>query len=543
MSPPRLCALAMLLAPLPAAAATPAEILAALAAADSPALADLVQQTYEGAGLSWDDRLVWRFESYDYTFNYFDPREQLIVLGSVPEAGEIEAYWLNWSRTLTGGRWVPAAFFTDPAEATALARFNQFIIALHEAAHAVTYRYDYGHVARHDYSVNCREFYADRLTAAALDDLAEAAGAFASLRTRYLALIADMDASIAPQLRHSIPSLAALEADCSLIDVAQPTPESLEAYASAFFERHRLLLSVDLPSLAEMAEAHLFPPLAAFMADMPHIPAHPDYRLESIGTVPEFQPVSDFLQGPGHFAPGFADDGQLFLARIDYDAETARIDLHFGPPGALEPVLLAADYPAAARDLQLVNIAPSNPDLFHGLISEPQQGAAVGFTPFTAARTDGQWEVSFGDTLPDMQLARLLLTPSGRLALLASDDAQPWGFNAGWVGVLFDPATGETVATHGYDGLYGLPLAVSDTGQLITIAYDLLYEFETDGRFWVVAGNGLPGLKDGTTPATTELIDPSGARLMPDGTLLFLDAAPDGTSAVIRRLNYPAGGQ
>ena len=61
-------------------------------------------------------------------------------------------------------------------------------------------------------------------------------------RARYLELVTAMGETIPEQYRYHIPDFAALEADCALIDVAQPTPQTMQPYASAYFERYRVLL-------------------------------------------------------------------------------------------------------------------------------------------------------------------------------------------------------------------------------------------------------------------------------------------------------------
>lgn len=531
----RVLLLALVLMATPARAIDPAALLATMERADTAGMTALVEAIYREAGISWNDTLRWTLRGHDYTFNYFDPLEQEIVIGSIPAPGEVAAYWQNWSRTLTGGAWQGEAFFADPAEPAALAAFNGFVIALHEAGHAMTYRYDPGHTARHDYEVNCREFYADRLAAAALDDLAEADPRIAALRQRYVEVMVSMNAAIAEQHRYRIDDLSALAADCALIHVEQPTPETLEPYASAYFERQRLLLGAALPTLRDMAETHLFPQLAQFMAQMPYRAASPGYRLRSIGRVADVSPSNG--DGSGASAAGFDLEGRLYLADLDYDEASGLATLNYGPPGALRPVVDRQPYPVPVAGLGLVGMAPVSADRAF-LVLEEAQGPRSDFALFAADRVGADWQLQRISSVAGMKLAAVLQAPDGRIFVLASDRPARWSFNEGWVAVELDPATLEGKVATPYHGIYGLPLAIADDGDLVTVAYRLLYEFDAEARFDVIAGNHLEGSKDGTDPARTELVDPVAAQLLPDGRLLFLDLGADRQSGTIRELTY-----
>ncbi len=194
--------------------------------------------------------------------NYYSDDELRIVLGAMPAPDEVTRYWLNWSKALTGGQWNPAAFFADATEARRLARFNQFVLAAHEYGHVLSYRYDPNHVERHDYAVNYREFYADRLSTAMVTEAAAADPNLAALQARYVELMASFNAKIPAPAHYDIASLDLLQADCASISVSQPTAETMAPYASAFFERQRLLLAAGPAPLAALYAAWLFPPLA-----------------------------------------------------------------------------------------------------------------------------------------------------------------------------------------------------------------------------------------------------------------------------------------
>lgn len=537
----RLFALAALLAGLAASATAldrPA-LRAALDAGDTEAMTRAVEAIYTEAGVSWDDAVTWTFKPFDYTFNYFDWMEDVVVLGTMPTSDEIDAYWRNWSKTLTGGRWQGADFFAGPAEAAELARFNQFVLALHEAGHAVTYRYDYEHLARHNYAVNCREYYADRLTMGALDDLAKADPELDQLRTRYVALMASMNASIAEADRYHIESFEALDADCAVIDVAQPTPETLQPYASAFFERQRLLAGADLPPLKQLVATYLDARRTAFMADMPYAKVPADYALETIEDLPETRPASAYSANDEAYAMAFDLEGQLHLGQLIFDRTDRRLTLSYGPRGALRPVVNLAPYPVEVDDLRLIDVVPLAHDWLLALIAE-EHGAQQDFALYEIKPRDGDWDFALMDRIDGMALARLLQAPDGTLLLLASADGQRYGFNPGWVSLDFK-LDGQLGAGRSYDGIYGLPLAVEADGDLVTQAFDLLMVFDTTASFNVIAGNHLPGRRDGTRPEGTEVRDTSFAQVLPDGRLLLVDRAPREAGSVVRELRYAAG--
>lgn len=519
-----------------ASASDPSAVVRVIASGDNAELAEVVQHIYEAAGVSWNDTLTWRFERFDYTFNYFDPYEDVIVMGSLPDAADIDAYWSNWSRTLTGGRWQGSAFFSGPDQAADLARYNQFVIALHEAGHAMTYRYDYKHLERHDYAVNCREYYADRLTMAALHDLSDAEPSLARLQADYVRLMASMNAAIADKDRYHIESFAALDADCAVIDVAQPTPDTLQPYASAFFERQRLLAGADLPSLAEMVATHLEARRAEFMKDMTYLARGADYALVTLRTLGGTMAADEFERGPNAFTIGFDPVGQPHFARLDHDRETGRVTLFYGARDALDRVVDGAVYDPPVEDLRLIDIVPQSDGGFVALVEETT-GPRQDFAVYVAQKRDDAWSLSLLDRLADLEQARLLRAPDGWYHLLASSDGQRFGYNTGWNSIRFD-LKGNVEPGRSYAGLYGLPLALEADGDLITYGFDLLFAFDDQSRFDVLAGNHLEGLKDGTEPAKTELLDPRFAQVLADGRLVFIDRGVDKSSLVLRQLTY-----
>jgi len=513
-----------------ARAVEPSQLHAALDAADSAAMTRLVEEIYEDAGVSLDDALTWSLAPFTETFNRFAYLEDQIILGSIPGPDEVDDYWDNWSRVLTGGRWQRTEFFSDAEAARSLAAYNQLVLAIHELGHAVTYRYDFDHLARHNYSINCREFYADRLTAAALQDLADADSGFADLRTRYIAIMASMNAAVAEADRYHIESLAALEADCTLIQVAQPTPETLQPYASAFFERQRLLLGAELPSLAEMAQTHLLSRLDAFWQDNPVGPEGEQLELATLRTIPAFQPANQYSGNEGYFAPGFTRDGTLYFAELLHEAETSKISLRYGEPGAVVHIL-DDDYGRAVDDLTIVGMAPVSADHFFLVISEAIRSISV----LEAKRGPDGWMLSLLFESTEYKAASLLIGPDGTLHILMSPDGSTIGANTGWVDLALDPVTLEPQGNTAYEIIYGLPVGIHPSGSLITAAFCVLYDFDPDARFWVLAGGGLSGSKDGPV-RKGEFVDIVAAQSLPDGRYVLLDRTPDRQSGRLREL-------
>lgn len=241
-----------------AAGLVPADLAAAVARGDTEAVTRGIVEAYGAAGAAGDDTLAWRLQPYDRVVNWYDTITNVITLSALPGDDEVAPYWANWKRTLTGGRWDWRAFFPDPAEARAMARFNQFVLAAHEYGHALAYRYDPDHVERANGEINCRELAADRLTAGLLEELAAADERFAHWRQRYGELAAAINAAIDPAVRYAPVPYSALDADCAVMHVVQPDAQTMTPYASAYFVRWQALLATDLPPLADLYKAYLF---------------------------------------------------------------------------------------------------------------------------------------------------------------------------------------------------------------------------------------------------------------------------------------------
>lgn len=509
------------------AAADLSQLRQALDAGDTAAMTEAVEALYQSAGISVDDRIVWTLKPYTETFNYFSDMYAEIVLGSMPAAAEVADYWNNWSKTLTGARWQAEDFFADAAEATALARYNQFVLAAHEMAHAVTYRYDPNHFDRHGGSVNCREFYADRLTAALLQDVAEADPQLSALRTRYLALMASMNAAIAANDRYHIESLGQLVDDCESIAVSQPTPETLQPYVSAFFERQRLLLDADLPPLADLAATFLFPRLAETAAGFGYGDESAALELVTLREAPS--PETKALSTDDYDAiGGFSLEGELFVARIEHAGRTDTLSFYYGRPDALEAVAVDQIYIRPDTALEMTGLVPLGPDGFLASLIEDSSIAVLLF----GIRENGSWTLNPVYEQAGMARSRVVHDEAGRLFFLYSSEASALRVDHGWRAIELTPDPPKEIV---YEGILGTPVGMRH-GMLLTERWTLLYEFDIASAYNALAGNGLSGSKDGRL-ASQEFVDITTTQALPDGRIMILDRDPkDRTIFVVREL-------
>jgi hypothetical protein len=260
-------ALLVLLRP---AAAQPADLYRAMEASDTEAVGHAVAAVLRDAGAHLPPDLRWALQRFDAPVNSYEVSERTVHLSRIPTPPQAAAYWAAWSGLLTEGRWRPDAFFRDDAEAHRLAAFNQAVLAAHELGHALAYHYAVN-PAFPDGNVNCQELMADRVAAGAVHTLAAADPRFAVLRARYVALIADLQAHIAPHLRVD----AADPDDCDALRVELPgTVPVFIRYASAYFARQTALLGPPHAApLPDVLRAHITDAFDAYRARVPAVPA------------------------------------------------------------------------------------------------------------------------------------------------------------------------------------------------------------------------------------------------------------------------------
>jgi hypothetical protein len=490
-------------------AADPADLWRALEAADDQAMASYVEAHYRDAGASLDDGLTWDFRPFDLIVNYYDHDQVVIILAAMPKDAQIDAYWQNWSKALTQDRWKPAAFFTDPTEARLLARYNQFVLAAHEYGHALSYRYDIDHLMRHDYSVNCREFYADRLAASLISEVSLKSAALSALQSRYVELMASLNAQVADKDRYAIPSLAGLEADCGSIDVAQPDETSMAPYASAFFERQRLLLAAGPPPLSEIYEKFLFPRLEAKLPP-------PSGLAGPVETMAELHELVALPLGAErrHYLLSFAGF---------YLLDAGEGTLAYGPAeGPLEPVPMPE---GAFRVFDGLSLGAD-----HFLFLAAGQASDSGAVHlFFAQRTGAGWTIADKTVADNLYITRLAHDPTGVIHLFNMANEVPYVYTR----AILDPAT--FVPSPAVEiPIDGDPIAVGAKGEIYSFFEGTILVTGPGDTMLTFAGHRLEGFKDNPDPLSAEFYDVAAALPTADGGLLVMDHNPRTGEATLR---------
>jgi hypothetical protein len=508
----------------------------AIRAGDMDAMIPEIIAVYEDAGLSWDRGIKWNVGPFTTTYWYYDPNTDEILAGAVPADDEIGPYWQTWSDALTDGNFVPAEFFASEEEARELARYNQYVLATHEAAHAITFRYDYGHLRRHGYDINCREYYADRLTVAILNEQARLDPDMARWRARYLELVTAMGETIPEQYRYHIAHFAALDADCALIDVAQPTPETMQPYASAYFERYRVLLEADLPPMVEVFETHLTAVRDETLKDIPYAPVRDRLELVTLGTANEIRlgPVygeerseSDVVSRAAAFGP----DGVLWFATLHYDPATRMADLSFGiNPATSSATGAPREWIRPSVSLSISSLAVLSPERFlltlHNWDREGEAGAERHYVTFVLGeRRESEWTLTTLADVDGMQQGAVLRSPSDRLFMIATPEGPGGQPTQGWRGFEMSLAPAEVVGELPIASGFRFPLAIDDEMRLYEELGYMLWGSTPEGTDAVVMGNGLAGPRDGVG-ARAELSDVQVLQWMPGGRALIVDRGP-----------------
>jgi hypothetical protein len=502
---------------------------------------------YEDAGLSWDRGIEWHVGAFTTTFWFYDPGERDITVGAVPLDSQIEAYWQTWSDVLTDGHFNPATFFLSEDEARELAHYNQYVLATHESAHAITFRYDYPHLQRHDYAVNCREYYADRLTVAILNEQAQLDADMRRWRARYLQLVEAMGETIPEQYRYHIPDFAALDADCALIDVAQPTPETMQPYASAYFERYRVLLEAKLPPLASVFQTHLSGRWDDAHREIPFAPLREGLELATLAQLEAVALGAVYGEDTSTSADdrtrvaAFDPSGKLWFASLSYDRETRLGALSFGTePEQDTPILPPAEWHRPSARLEVSSLAVLSADRFLVSLQHWDNGGIEGmehhFVTFVlASRVNDTWTLNSVAEWEDMRQAVVLRSPAGKLYILATPDATGSDPTNNWFGFEISLERGNVVAQLPIGSGIDFPLAIDDDGQLYEELGFLLWQSAPGGGDSVLIGNGHMGPRDGVG-ARAEISDVQVMQFMPDGRALFIDRDPRWDAWQLREL-------
>lgn len=509
-------------------AATIDDLHRALETSDTNAVTSFVTRYYRDAGISVNEMLIWEHQAFDEIVNWYNQNTEVIMLSDLPaNADEVSAYWQNWSKVLTQDKWVWRDFFADDAEAALIANFNQFLLAAHEYGHALTYRYDPGHEQRGNNEINCREYPADRLAAALLDELAEKDKRLADLRTRYRALIAEINANIAPEFRYDTPTFSALDENCALLHVAQPTddPLSMTPYASAFFVRQGLLQAQDLPPLAEVYERHL-------LSRWRELQVPPSGTARAVTTGEYFdRPFgatrTSLPDGALHLAIDPSGNRYTVDAGYSSDGEEVRIAFGYGPAGGpIEPVLPSTVLAGVKLDLMgffdFAGFLALGPDRFAAITGSPLGNGPIQIIDMQ--RQAGTWSMHVVDLVPDPSTWPDI-TGS---ALAWGSDGTPYAFTfnylTGWTRFTLNK---ETLApldavTFSFAGDLGTPFAVGPNGETYLGANYRVLVVGPDGATGTFAGAGIQGFKDNADPMLAEIAAYSiTGRVTADGIELF----------------------
>ena len=535
---------ALLLAGLAPAQAAPID---AIRAGDMNQMIEEIIAVYEDAGLSWDRGNEWLIGPFTTTYWFYNANEDEVHVGAVPADDEIVPYWQAWSTTLTDGYFDPDSFFASAEEAREMAHYNQYVLATHESAHAMTFRYDYPHLIRHDYDINCREYYADRLTVAILNAQAEAEPDMARWRDRYLDLVIAMGETIPEQYRYHIADFATLDADCAVIDVKQPTPETLQPYASAYFERYRVLLEAELPPMAAIFKTHLSDAHTTGMGAIPYAEARDGLELATLAELEEFdlgrfygaeRGESDIVSRAAAFGP----DGKLWFATLHYDRATGMIDLAFGnDPEESPPVSTPGQWAYPSVSAEISSLAVLTPEIFVFTLQhwdrEGADEAERHLVSFLLASRDaeGQWSLARLADVDGMHQGAILRAPDDRLFMLATPDTNGRDPTQNWRGFEISLERADVVEQLQISSGFDFPLAIDGEGRLYEELSYLLWSSTPDGVDAVIIGNGLAGPRDGIG-AKAELSDVQVLQWMPGGRALFVDRGPGWRGFRLREL-------
>lgn len=219
-------------------------------------------------------KLDLEVQDFKELINQYKNGQVKIRVSRMMKPEETEAYWDNWSKVLAAGNFDQKAFFKDDRERHLLANYNVLILSAHELGHYVDALYnmsdrDFGGGALHDNDpLNCTEGYADRFAVATANHLSSDTR-FAALRSRYLELIKTFNNSIPSQNRYNFDSMELAGSRCGeadlmkngLNDDGSVSENYFRQYASAYFERHRLMLEdKGFGDLAKVAERDLIAP-------------------------------------------------------------------------------------------------------------------------------------------------------------------------------------------------------------------------------------------------------------------------------------------
>lgn len=485
----------------------------------------LTEAVFTQQGASLDDRLFVRVNDYREVFNYYSDDWVLIALSRMPEPREAETYWYNWSRVLTNGAWDPAAFFIDEAEWLLMANYNILNIYAHEIGHHLAFRYR----VNPDHSLNCEEYFADQFAIGFVNWMAEDPR-FAHLRSRYAALIADFNAAIPRRDRFEMADYATLDADCAAYEVPDPQrPEELAPYASAFFERQRLLLGTDAhPPLATLIATLLPAWQADFFGRYPYLDT--TVAVRTIAAVEGHYDLQDELAYQAGYVPLLLEqENANRLIRLDGEGRPhgfywpginpargrTAYRWHIHPPGADSLTITLTPPEETALGLFPLDIQPTEEGYFALIAAFFPEGERRNYT-LDLIRTRSGWEQSWA-LLNARNEFLVLMRGSGSWHVYANKAVYP-----------LDPATKQIGAPVWQQPGVAPPrrpefFAYDSQGGLYLVSDDqTVMRWDSTG-IGTVVGNALGGRKDSTDPAKVEFSQIVAMTLAEEGLLYIAD--------------------
>lgn len=516
--------------------------LEALRNGDMNALIQEVINVYEDHEISWAEHIAWDIQTYKTVYWYYSPRGQRIVVGDLPAQSQITDYWRIWSQALTDGNWDPDDFFKSPSDAHDMALFNQFVLTIHESAHAVTYRYDPDHRARHNYEINCREFYADRLTAAILQHTAHELPDLERMRKRYLDLVRSMHRAIPDEFLVASADYSDLVENCAVINVDQPTPDALQAYASAYFTRWEALLSVDLPPLEAVLETHLKQRL---QKRFDWVQPAKEWSNGQLHTVRQTDHLAGRILNAGRIlengkrAAAFAPDGTLWFAEAQFDKETSELKYVYGAAeDASDPQFLSMRWPRTSGRITLRSIASFGAHSFVAAFEEnPNRTSLVQFEFL-----DGLWTPRTLAEWDNISKAFVFRTQDNRLfaGLTHFFDPQTETTDKSyWTFEEYDLETGQVTGSHDIRVESKDAVAMDGAGRLYLSNQRQIFRVDRLLAVARIAGTGLEGVRNGLIHKS-ELGWVQVMQFFPDGSALLLADNPrDSGRQLIRKMVPP----
>lgn len=232
-------------------------------------LADLFERNGANVFIEAKAYPALQLELKDLTevINDYNALYKTISVSRMPKLEEGKIYWENWSKVLAKDNFKQDKFFRDDREKFIMANYNSLVLMLHEYGHYFDDRYDFNNVSSAN-PLNCGEYFADKFAIAVINHLSQDER-FARLRTRYIELIKNFDEAIPAENRFKNVNYELLKSDCGSIKMERNGLNSdgslnydfFRRYASAYFNRHQLMLSDEkYPKLAELIENELTRP-------------------------------------------------------------------------------------------------------------------------------------------------------------------------------------------------------------------------------------------------------------------------------------------